>query len=119
MPFFRFVGIVTPCHMTPFETNAHLVDVDILIANEETHVHLGKMIEEGCHTPITVILLPLSELCGEKIGGIDHMETFLQHFKPISRKTLFYERISEPRIVTPIAPHGWLTLHPHVQKNTK
>ena len=97
--------------MTPFESNAHLVDVDILIANEEPHVHLGKMIEEGCHTPKTVILLHLFELCGENIGGIDHMETFLQHFKPISRKTLFYERISKPRIVTPIAPHGCAKEH--------
>ena len=105
--------------MTPFETNAHLVYVDILIANVKAHVHLGKMVEEWTHPPKTVFLLSCFELRGEKVGSIDHMETLLQHFKPISRKTLFYERISEPRIVTPIAPHGWLTLHPHVQKNTK
>ena len=105
--------------MTPFETNAHLVDVDILITNIEAHVHLGQMIEEGTNSPKTVFLLFCFELCGEKITTIDHMETLLQHFKPISRKTFFYERISEPRIITPIAPHGWLTLHPHVQKNTK
>ena len=105
MPFFRFVGIVTPGNVTPFESNAHLVYVDILITNVKAHVHLGKMIEEGYHTPKTVILLPLFELRGQKIGTMDHMETLLQHFKPISRKTPFYERIGEPGIIAPIAPH--------------
>ena len=101
MPFFRFVGIVTPGNMTPFESDAHLVYVNILTTNEKAHVHLGKMVKEWCHTPITVIFLPLFELRGKKVRTMDHMETLLQQFKPISRKTFFYERISESRIITP------------------
>ena len=119
MPFFWFVGVVTPSNMLPLESDGHLIYVKILPTYEIAGIHFTQMIEEGCHTPKTVILLSFFDLCRQYFIGVDNMQTFLQLFEPISGKTVFYERICKPVVVTPIAHHGRLSLHPHVQKNAK
>ena len=72
VPFLWFVGVVTPSNMAPFESDAHLFYVKILITNIESRVHLSKMVEEGGHTPETVV-----QLCRKKCSRFDHMQTFL------------------------------------------
>ena len=119
VPFFWFVWVVTPGNMLPPESDRHLIYVKILTTNEIACTHFRKMIEEGFHTPKTVILLSFFDLGRQHFIGVDNMQTFLQLFEPISGKTVFYERICKPVVVTPIAPHGRLSFHPHVQKNAK
>ena len=59
MPLFRLGRIIASGNVSPFEPNAHLIYVDVLIAKEVTSVHGAEMFGKGCHTPEWVILLLL------------------------------------------------------------
>ena len=51
MPFVWFIGVVASRIVSPFEANAHLIDVNILIAFEVALIQVGEMIQKGCHSP--------------------------------------------------------------------
>ena len=73
MPFFWFVWVVTPGNMLPLESDGHLIYVKILTTNEIACIHIRKMMEEGFHTPKTVILLPFFDLLRQDLSGVDNM----------------------------------------------
>ena len=119
MPFIRFVGIIAPSNMAPFESNAHLVYVDILTTDEVKLIAMAKMIEVWTDSPKGVVLLLLFKLRLRKCMWVDNMKDSLKSFKTITSKTFFYEGVGIARISTPIGPHSRLTFHTHVQEDSK
>ena len=119
VPFIRFIGIIAPGNMAPFESNAHLVYVDILTTDEVKLIAMAKMIEIWTNSPKGIILVLLFKLGLRKCTWVDNMKDSLESFESITSKTFFYEGVGVARISTPIGPHSRLTLHTHVQEDSK
>jgi hypothetical protein len=55
VPFVRFVWVITASYVPPFEPDAHLVNVNILMTNEVLPILKRKMLKEGGHSPERII----------------------------------------------------------------
>lgn len=62
VPLLGFVGIIAPGNMAPFESNAHLIYVQILAADEVALICVGQMVQKWTHSPKRIILLLLFKL---------------------------------------------------------
>jgi len=73
VPFFRLIRVVAPSNVSPLETNAHLVYVDILATGKETREHFTQMFKQRGNSPEWVIPLLHLELRDTILGRIDHV----------------------------------------------
>ena len=57
VPFLRFIRVVTSCNVSTFESDAHLVDVQILTTDVVALEYITQMFEERVNTPEGIIFL--------------------------------------------------------------
>ena len=85
MPFLRFIQVVTSCNMSTFESDAHLIDVQILTTDVVALEYITQMFEERVNTPEGIIFLHGFHL-----------------FKTVTSKAFLDKSVGVSGVITPI-----------------